>query len=137
MASSKTFDALIIGGGPAGLAMAVSLARQAQTTLILDSGAYRNAVSKHMHAVPGFDHVDPALFRAKVKKDLEERYGSCVEFQTAEVREVRKLSDTTGFEAVDVEGRRFRGLKLGLGTGVRDVLEKEVEGYSDCWGRGV
>jgi gliotoxin/aspirochlorine biosynthesis thioredoxin reductase len=135
MATPKLFDVLIIGGGPSGLSMAVTLARQAQTALVLDSGAYRNAPSRHMHGVPGFDHVDPSAYRAKVRRDLAERYSACVEFQTASVREVRKVD--SGFEAVDEEGRTYRGVKLGLATGVRDILEKEVEGYKECWGRGV
>lgn len=137
MASSKLFDVLIIGGGPAGLAMAVTLARQAQTALVLDSGVYRNAISKHMHGVPGFDHVDPAVYRAKVRQDMETRYGTFIEFQTARVQEVKKLPEEAGFEAVDAEGTTYRGVKLGLATGVRDMLEKEVEGYADCWGRGM
>lgn len=138
MSSSKIFDVLIVGGGPAGLAMAVALSRQAQTALILDSGVYRNAISKHMHSVPGFDHVDPADYRAKVRKDLAERYGPFIEFQTAKVQEVRKVTEGHGgFELVDEEGKRYRGLKLGLATGIRDMLETEVEGYKDCWGRGM
>jgi gliotoxin/aspirochlorine biosynthesis thioredoxin reductase len=140
MASSKIFDALIIGGGPSGLSMAVTLARQAQTALILDSGIYRNAVSRHMHGVPGFDHVDPADFRAKVRKDLATRYGDCIEYKAATVKKVRKLSEEeegSGFEAVDEEGRTYRGVKLGLATGIRDVIEGEVEGYKECWGKGM
>ena len=57
---SKIYDVLIIGGGPAGLSIASSLARQVYTALIIDSQSYRNAVAKHMHNVAGFDHVDPA-----------------------------------------------------------------------------
>lgn len=135
MASPKLFDVLIIGGGPAGLSIATSLARQTHTALVLDSGIYRNAVAKHMHNVPGFDHVDPAEFRAKIREDLRKRYAS-VEFKSATIREVRKL-DSGVFEAVDEEGTAYRGRKLGLGTGVRDKLEEEVPGYAECWGRGV
>lgn len=135
MSTPKLFDVLIIGGGPAGLSAAVTLARQAQTALILDSSAYRNAPTRHMHGVPGFDHVNPVDFRAKVHSDLSARYSSFIEYQRATVRELRKLPG--GFEAVDEEGRRYRGVKLALGTGVRDVLEGEVEGYADCWGRGM
>jgi hypothetical protein len=134
--SSTLFDVVIIGGGPAGLSIATALARQAYTAVVLDSGVYRNARSKHMHNVPGFDHVDPAEFRAKAKADLVKRYKS-IEFQTAEIKEVRK-SDDGIFEVSDGKGTVWRGKKLGLGTGVRDrTEEEEVKGYDECWGRGM
>ncbi|KFA66073.1 hypothetical protein S40285_08135 [Stachybotrys chlorohalonatus IBT 40285] len=132
---TKLYDVLIIGGGPAGLSIASALARQVYSALVIDSGVYRNARAAHMHNVPGFDHVPPAEYRAKVRADLLARYDT-VEFQTATVKTVRKL-DAGGFEAVDDRGVVYRGKKLGLGTGVRDMLEKEAEGYEECWGRGI
>ncbi|KAL6925327.1 hypothetical protein ACHAPO_008985 [Fusarium lateritium] len=132
---SKLYDVLIVGGGPAGLSMASTLARQVYSVLILDSGIYRNAPTKHMHNVLGFDHVDPASFRAKARDDLEKRYHS-VEYQSATVNTVRKTDDGI-FEAVDKDGKTYKGRKLGLGTGVRDVFDGLPEGYADCWGRGI
>ncbi|KAM5351025.1 hypothetical protein ACJ41O_003748 [Fusarium nematophilum] len=132
---SKLYDVLIIGGGPAGLAMATALARQLYTALVIDSGVYRNAPTKHMHNVVGFDHVDPAVFRAKAREDLAKRYTS-IEFKSATISKVQKLENGT-FEAVDEEGTVYQGKKLGLGTGVRDLFEGLPEGYSDCWGRGI
>ncbi|RBR26307.1 uncharacterized protein FIESC28_00952 [Fusarium coffeatum] len=132
---SKLYDVLIIGGGPAGLSMATTLARQVYSILILDSGIYRNAPTKHMHNVPGFDHVDPASFRAKAREDLQKRYES-VEFKSATISTVRKTDDGV-FEAVDSDGGVYKGRKLGLGTGVRDVFEGLPKGYEDCWGKGI
>lgn len=131
----KLYDALIIGGGPAGLSMATSLARQLYTALVLDSGVYRNARTKHMHNVPGWDHADPADFRAKARGDLLKRYET-IEFKTATIETVRKL-ESGEFEAVDENGEVYRGRKLGLGTGVRDVFDNMPEGYEECWGRGM
>lgn len=133
--ATKLYDVLIIGGGPAGLTIATALARQVYSALVLDSGVYRNALSKHMHTVPGWDHVDPAEFRAKTRADLKKRYDT-IEFKSATITEVRKL-DSGVFEAVDEQGTVYRGKKLGLGTGVRDMVEKEIEGYADCWARGM
>ncbi|KAF7551190.1 hypothetical protein G7Z17_g5194 [Cylindrodendrum hubeiense] len=133
--STKLYDVLIIGGGPAGLAMATGLARQLYTAVVLDSGSYRNARTKHMHNVLGFDHVDPAEYRAKAKADLLRRYET-IEFKSATIESVRKL-DTGVFEAVDNKGTVYQGRKLGLGTGIRDVMEDQLEGYEECWGHGI
>lgn len=133
--ASKLYDVLIIGGGPAGLAIASGLARQVYSALIIDSGVYRNARANHMHNVPGFDHAPPSEYRAKLRDDLTRRYKT-IDFQTAKIAEVRKL-DSGIFEAVDDKGAVYQGKKLGLATGVRDMVELEAEGYDDCWGRGI
>ncbi|KAF4444410.1 hypothetical protein F53441_11135 [Fusarium austroafricanum] len=133
--SSKLYDVLIIGGGPGGLSMAAALARQVYSALILDSGVYRNAPTKHMHNVVGFDHVEPEAFRAKAREDLQKRYES-IEYKSATIATVRK-TDAGIFEAVDEKGTVYQGKKLGLGTGVRDVLEEQPDGYADCWGNGI
>ncbi|KAF9894329.1 hypothetical protein FE257_007832 [Aspergillus nanangensis] len=134
MESNTVHDAVVIGAGPAGLSLAGALARQVHTVLVLDSGEYRNERSQHMHNVAGWDHVDPAVFRAKAKEDLQRRYAS-VEFQSAKAVEVRKVDNI--FEAVDQEGNVYKGRKLGLATGVEDLIAAEVEGFAECWGRGV
>ncbi|KAH7170035.1 hypothetical protein EDB81DRAFT_636467 [Dactylonectria macrodidyma] len=133
--STKLYDVLIIGGGPAGLALATGLARQLYTAVVVDSGSYRNARTKHMHNVLGFDHMDPADFRAKAKADLLKRYET-IEFKSATIEKVRKL-ETGIFEAVDSKGAVYQGRKLGLGTGVRDVMDDQPEGYEECWGYGI
>ncbi|KAJ5396729.1 thioredoxin reductase GliT [Penicillium cosmopolitanum] len=130
----KTYDVLIIGGGPAGLSIATGLARQLYTSLVLDSGVYRNERGTHMHNVAGFDHVNPAIYRAKARQDLQKRYDT-IEFVSAKIQRVRKVADL--FEAVDDQGKTYRGRKLALGTGVRDVVEEQVEGYAECWGRSI
>ncbi|KAI9166547.1 thioredoxin reductase [Paramyrothecium foliicola] len=133
--SAKLYDALIIGGGPAGLSMASHLARQAYSTLVFDSGVYRNAPTKYIHGAPSLDYVKPADFRAQSRESLLKHYRE-VEFCDTKITKVRKTEDGF-FEAENSNGKVFRGRKLGLATGVRDMVEKEIEGYSACWGRGI
>ena len=49
------YDAVIVGGGPAGLSALSALARVRRNVLMVDSGEYRNQPTRHMHDVIGFD----------------------------------------------------------------------------------
>ena len=52
------YDAIIVGGGPAGLSALSGLARVRRKVLLIDSGEYRNGRTRHMHDVIGFDGKD-------------------------------------------------------------------------------
>lgn len=52
---TPNYDAIVIGGGPAGLAATSGLARVRRNVLLIDSGVYRNGPTRHMHDVLGFD----------------------------------------------------------------------------------
>lgn len=49
------YDAIIVGGGPSGLAVGSGLARVRRNVLLIDSGEYRNDLTRHMHDVLGYD----------------------------------------------------------------------------------
>lgn len=49
------YDAIIVGGGPAGLSALSALARVRRNVLLVDSGVYRNGPTRHMHDVLGYD----------------------------------------------------------------------------------
>lgn len=53
--STADYDAVIVGGGPAGLAALSGLARVRRKVMLVDSGEYRNGPTRHMHDVLGFD----------------------------------------------------------------------------------
>ncbi|KAL2832215.1 hypothetical protein BJY01DRAFT_260290 [Aspergillus pseudoustus] len=134
--TTTLFDALIIGGGPSGLAVATGLARQLHTAVVFDSGLYRNARATHMHNVLGWDHVNPAEMRAKGKSDLLARY-STIQFQNSTVTAVRRMKgEKSLFEAVDASGNTWYGRKLVLATGVKD-LSLDIMGFDECWGNGI
>lgn len=133
--STKVYDVLIIGGGPAGLSVATTIVRQLQTAILFDSGVYRNTRTWHMHGVPGFDHVDPTAFRTKAKTDLLRRYDT-VEFRKARIVGIQKMDDSGLFRATDGPGNVYEGRKVVLATGVRDVLP-DIDGYDECWREGM
>jgi thioredoxin reductase len=68
--SNSPYDAVVIGGGPAGLQAALTLGRMHRRVLLLDSGEYRNAPAEHMHNFVTQDGTPPAEFRAAARADL-------------------------------------------------------------------
>ncbi|KAF9870423.1 thioredoxin reductase [Colletotrichum karsti] len=129
-------DVLIIGAGPAGLSTATALSRQLYTTVLFDSGLYRNARATHMHNVLGFDHVPPPVYRAKARSDIQARYSETVTFADVEVTKTEKLNNGI-FTAEDATGKTWFGRKLVLATGVADIMPEEIQGFADCWGHGI
>ncbi|KAK1980966.1 hypothetical protein LZ30DRAFT_750367 [Colletotrichum cereale] len=109
--------------------------QQLYTSVLFDSGLYRNARAAHMHNVLGFDHVPPAVFRAKAREDIRARYAESVTFADVEVLQASRLGEGL-FRAEDAQGRTWFGRRLVLATGVTDVMP-DVPGYADCWGRGI
>jgi alkyl hydroperoxide reductase subunit AhpF len=135
---SSPVDILIIGAGPAGLAAATSVARLLHTTIVFSSNAFRNQESQPMHAVPSWDHRDPAEFRAATKRDLLARYNttSFIDVGKKTVTKSAKEDGSSLFEAVDEEGKSWWGRKVVLATGIKDIFP-DIEGYEECWIKGM
>lgn len=127
------YDALVIGGGPAGLQAALTLGRMHRTTLTLDSGDYRNAPVDAMHNVVTNDGRHPAEFRSIVRTEL-------AAYVAVEVRDARAVSveqvPDGGFAVRLADGTAERSRTIVLATGLRDVMP-DVPGFAEQWGRTV
>jgi thioredoxin reductase len=131
----KIVDTLIIGGGPAGLAAALTNARGLNTALVFDSSSYRNEGVTHQHTVISRDHFDPSEFRRISRDQITSRYHTVWFEKTTITHAAKKVigdKKWNGFELKDSEGRTYEGRKLILATGSRDIFP-DIEGYIENW----
>ena len=129
--SEQQYDAVVVGGGPAGLQATLTLARVHRRVLMVDSGAYRNDPASHMHNVVTHDGTPPAEFRAAARKEL-------AAYDTVTVRDgaVTEITpDGAGF-AVVLGDERLRTRGVVLATGVTDTLP-DKPGLAALWGSVV
>lgn len=124
------YDAVIVGGGTAGLSAAQMLGRARRRTLVIDAGAPRNRFAAHMHGVLGHDGRSPADLLETGRTEAR-AYG--VEFLDGVVLSLADDGDriTVTHERGEVSARG-----VVLTTGVVDDLP-EIPGLREQWGRGV
>lgn len=126
------FDAIIVGGGPAGLSAALILGRCLRNVLVCDSGRPRNAWSHGIHGYLSRDGIDPAEFLSHCHEELE-KYET-VQILKTEVTQAQKTQD--GFSIRTLEGEEFHSKKLLLATGVVDAIP-EFPGILELYGKSV
>lgn len=66
-----TADVAIVGGGAAGLATAIALARSLRRVVVIDAGSPRNRTSAHAHNVLGHEGINPLDLVAKGRQEAE------------------------------------------------------------------
>lgn len=126
------YDVVIVGAGPAGLSAAIVLGRCRRGVLVCDSGEYRNACSRQMHAYLGRDATDPAQLRVDGRREVS-RYDS-VQFAEVAVRTAARAA--RGFDVELADGRTVRCRTLLLATGVVDELPP-LPGFEQFYGRSA
>src|SRR3954454_16321783 len=83
------YDAVIVGGGPAGLSAALVLGRANKRVLVVDDDRPANAVSQGVGGLLGHDRVKPAELRHSGRQQLEEhpnvevRHGAVEDIEAA------------------------------------------------------
>ncbi|MEE1927140.1 NAD(P)/FAD-dependent oxidoreductase [Streptomyces sp. TRM 70351] len=129
--TAETYDAVIVGGGPAGLNAALYLGRSCRRVLVVDSGDARNMAAGVMHNVTTNDGVSIADFRARARMELD-AYDVTIrddEVISAEPDGDRVLTTTK-------ESGTFRSRALIYAAGVRSQLPP-LPGLAGLWGTAV
>jgi thioredoxin reductase len=129
---SEPFDAVIVGGGPAGLSAALVLGRANKRVLVVDEGRPANAVSQGVGGLLGHDRVKPADLRESGRRQLEE-HGD-VEVVHGAIDDVERLGGAFVVRATD--GPAVRAHAIVLAHGLR-YDPPSLPGIEALWGRSV
>jgi thioredoxin reductase len=125
-------DAVIVGGGPAGLSAALILGRCRRRVLLCDDGNPRNARSRALHGFLTRDGIAPHDLLNIGREQLRP-------YSTVELRDVHVSGGTRAgdhFELTLEDGSIVTSRKLLLATGVCDNVP-EIAGLSELYGTSV
>ena len=128
----KLFDAVVIGGGPAGLSCALTLARGGRQVAVCDDGHPRNASAKVMHNFPALDGINPSDFLKNVRENLE--HYEEVTFIPQRALNVEKKGKS--FVTILTDNTKIESKKIVLAEGLKDELPA-IPGIEEGWGKCV
>ncbi|VXB74051.1 NAD(P)/FAD-dependent oxidoreductase [Citricoccus sp. K5] len=134
--SPEALDVLIAGGGAAGLAAAVTLARSRRSVTVVDGGQPRNAPADGVHALLGREGVSPAELLAAGRSEVTGYGGVVLEGEIASVRRLKSGDGDAGFEATLADGTVLTARQLFIATGLVDELPP-IPGLAEHWGHSV
>jgi thioredoxin reductase len=133
----QAVDAVVIGGGPAGLNGALMLARSRRTVVVIDSGTPRNAPAEAVHGLTGLDGISPGELLERGRRQVR-GYGGLV--VSGEVTSAGPAAASPGgdlrFTVGLADGRSVTARRVLVATGLRDVLP-DVPGLAELWGHSV
>jgi thioredoxin reductase len=126
------YDALVVGGGPAGLSAALVLGRANKRVLLVDDDRPANAVSQGVGGLLGHDRVKPAELRRHGRRQLQAHAN--VEVRHGAVEDVESTADA--FVVTPTDGAPVRARAIVLAHGLR-YDPPPLPGIEALWGRSV
>lgn len=127
-----TEDAIIVGGGFAGLSAALQLARARRRVTVVDTGEPRNRFAAHAHGFLAQDGRPGRDILADARRQL-------AAYETVTFRDApaeRLDGERDAFTVVTGDGGRIAGRRVLLATGFEDQLPA-IPGLAERWGKTV
>lgn len=132
-----TVDAVVIGGGAAGLNGALILARSLRSVVVIDSGSPRNAPADAVHGLIALDGTPPSEILRRGREQVRQYGGRVVHGDVVSAEPAAPSADgDLRFTVTLADGRRITARRVLVATGLKDVLP-EVPGLAKHWGHSV
>ncbi|TNJ66040.1 NAD(P)/FAD-dependent oxidoreductase [Paenibacillus hemerocallicola] len=129
---NQQLDAVIIGGGPAGLNAALVLGRARKHVAVIDEGRPRNAVTREAHGFLTRDGISPSEFRQIAKEEIS-AYPSVLFVADTAV----SIAGTDGhFQIATAQGNTFASKKLLFAIGMKD-RPLDIPGLAEVYGKSA
>lgn len=133
MAEDKTFDIIILGGGPAGLSAAIYAARSSAKTAIIDISMLGGQPSNYLELenYPGFSKIGGYDLMEKF-----EEHADMFGIQKFPMEEIQSVDLTSEIKTVTTLNGEFKARSIIIATGAQSK-KLGVEGEKEFVGRGV
>lgn len=128
---AEIVDAVIVGGGIAGLSAALFLARAGRSTIVYDAGRSRILAVERIREFVGFDGWTPKEMLTNAREEVL-RYGAQIRIGT--ITKIESRSDRL-FDVFTPDGT-IRARSVVLATGLIDELPP-LKGLRKVWGRDL
>lgn len=129
MSTRQEVDAVVVGGGPAGLAAASWLGRYRRSVVVVDSEEYRSGAVERSHGYLGRDPQTPRELLARGRDEV------CA-YPTAQIRPGRVTHVVRREDGLFAVGDDLVCHRLVLACGVQDAFP-EVEAFDTHYGISV
>jgi thioredoxin reductase len=150
--SPDTYDAVVIGGGAAGLSGALTLARARRSVLVIDAGEQRNLPAAGAHGFLTREGIKPSEIVRLGRAEVEMYGGTVIDGRVTSAvalpqgvgaddsTDARIIHDPQSpaarFAVTLADGRTVTARRLLVTTGLVDELP-EIPGLRARWGRDV
>ncbi|MCA2212122.1 NAD(P)/FAD-dependent oxidoreductase [Jidongwangia harbinensis] len=131
--AGQVWDAIVVGGGAAGLSAALTLGRARCATLLMDAGRPSNLAAAGIRGLLGQDGRAPAEFHAAGRRELAAY--PAVRFRGGEVVRGERHHDGS-FTVTPADGRGERTRSVILAPGMR-YHHPRLPGMDQRWGGSV
>ncbi|MDF2562769.1 MAG: putative oxidoreductase [Microbacterium sp.] len=134
--TEETVDAVVIGGGAAGLNGALILARSRRSVVVIDSGSPRNAPAEAVHGLLALDGTPPTEILRRGREEVRQYGGRVVHGEVVSAEPAAPADGDLRFTVTLADDRTITARRILVATGLKDVLP-DVPGLAEHWGHSV